>query len=102
MLSRFLKTTKAPKHENMAARPAHGYSGTTKGGEGSWPFWLLIVLVSNVTAPLSANSLPSTVTPVVAVIDAYARMVPAKVELVPSVAELPTAQTTLQGWTPLM
>jgi hypothetical protein len=29
MLSRFLKTMKAPKHENKAARPAHGYSETT-------------------------------------------------------------------------
>ena len=29
IVSRFSKTTNAPKHENKAARPAHGYSGTT-------------------------------------------------------------------------
>jgi len=32
MLSRFLKTTKAPKQENNAARPAHGYSGSGNVG----------------------------------------------------------------------
>jgi hypothetical protein len=41
------------------------------------------------------------VSPVVAVIDAWARMVPVKVDPVPRVAELPTCQKTLQAWAPL-
>jgi hypothetical protein len=40
--------------------------------------------------------------PVVAVIVVRARMVPLKVEPVPSVAELPTCQKTLQAWAPLI
>ncbi len=40
--------------------------------------------------------------PVVTVIDVRARMLPTKVEPVPSVAELPTCQNTLQAWAPLM
>ena len=51
-----------------------------------------IVLASRVTAPVSANSRPSTTAPVFAVIETLAMMVPAMWELVPSVAELPTAQ----------
>jgi hypothetical protein len=35
-------------------------------------------------------------------IDVRARMVPAKSEPVPSVAELPTCQKTLQAWAPLV
>ncbi len=42
------------------------------------------------------------VAPVVAVIDVRARMLPANVELVPSVAELPICQKTLQGEAPLI
>jgi hypothetical protein len=62
----------------------------------------VIVLVSSVTAPFWANTRPSTVTPVVTVISVNARMVPRKVEPVPSVAELPTCQKTLQDWAPLI
>ena len=61
----------------------------------------VMVLVSNVTAAFRASTLPSTVAPVVAVIDVKARMDPLKVEAVPSVAELPTCQKTLQAWAPL-
>ena len=61
-----------------------------------------MVLVSNVTAPLSANTLPSTLAPVVNVIDVKAKMFPTKIEPVPIVAELPTCQKTLQAWAPLM
>jgi len=61
-----------------------------------------MVLLSNVTAPLRANTLPSTVAPVVTVIDAKARMFPTKAEYVPIVAELPTCQKTLQTWAPLV
>jgi len=39
--------------------------------------------------------------PVVAVMEVRARMLPRKLELVPSVAELPTCQKTLQAWAPL-
>jgi hypothetical protein len=63
---------------------------------------LVMVLVSRVTSPLRASSRPSMVTPVVAAIDVRARMVPTKVELVPSVAELPTCQNTLQALAPLI
>ena len=41
----------------------------------------LIVLVSRVTAPLTASARPSMVAPVVAVIDARARMFPGSAEL---------------------
>ena len=63
---------------------------------------LVIVLLSSVTAPLRARSRPSTVAPVVTVIDVSAKMLPLNVVVVPSVAELPTCQKTLQDWAPLM
>ena len=63
---------------------------------------LVMVSVSNVTAPFMACNRPSTVTPVVSVIEVKARMVPLKVEPVPSVAELPTCQKMLHDWVPLM
>ena len=53
------------------------------------------MLVSNVTAPLRARALPFSVAPVVRVMSESARMLPLKVELVPSVAELPTCQKML-------
>ena len=56
---------------------------------------------SNVTAPFRASALPSRFTPVVIVIDVKARMFPLKTEFVPSVAELPTCQKTLQALAPL-
>src|ERR1700735_4119191 len=62
----------------------------------------VIVLVSRVTAPLRASARPSIVVPVVTVIDVRARMLPWRVELVPSVAELPTTQKTFDAWAPLM
>jgi hypothetical protein len=57
---------------------------------------LLTVLLSRVTAPVRARSLPSTVAPVVAVIEASARMLPLNCVPVPRVAELPTCQKRLQ------
>jgi len=60
-----------------------------------------MVLVSNVTAAFRASTLPSTLAPVVTVIDVKARMFPLKVDAVPRVAELPTCQKTLQAWAPL-
>jgi hypothetical protein len=53
---------------------------------------LVMVLVSKVTAPFRASARPSTVAPVVSVIEVNARMFPRNVEPVPSVAELPTCQ----------
>ena len=50
--------------------------------------------VSIVTAPLRASSLPDIVTPVVVVMEVNARIFPMKVEVVPSVAEVPTCQKT--------
>ena len=50
------------------------------------------MLLSSVTAPLRASILPSTVAPVFSVIEVSARIVPAKLVVVPSVAELPTCQ----------
>ena len=60
-----------------------------------------MVSLSNVTAPFRASALPSKFTPVVIVIDVSAMMFPANTEFVPSVAELPTCQKTLQARAPL-
>ena len=53
------------------------------------------MLVSSVTAPFRASALPFSVAPVVSVMSESASMLPLKVELVPSVAELPTCQKML-------
>jgi hypothetical protein len=76
--------------------------GVGGGGMGVEHVDFVMVLVSSVTAPLRASVRPSTVTPVVTVIELNARMVPRKMELVPRVAELPTCQKTLQDWAPPM
>ena len=54
-------------------------------------------LISRVTAPLRASTRPSTCAPVVTVTEVSAMIVPLNVELVPSVAELPTCQKTLHA-----
>jgi hypothetical protein len=59
-----------------------------------------IGLESNVTAPVSAKALPFSTAPVAIETDAWARMVPLKVEYVPRVAELPTCQKMLAAVTP--
>lgn len=61
---------------------------------------LVIVFESNVTAPLRTNTRPSTVAPVVSVAEVKAKILPLKFELIPSVAELPTCQKTLQACAP--
>lgn len=63
---------------------------------------LVMVFVSSVTAPFRAKTRPSTFAPVVRVADVKAKIFPLKVEFVPSVAELPTCQKTLQAWAPFM
>ena len=55
---------------------------------------LVIVLVSKVTVPFCANTLPSTLAPVVSVADVKAMTVPIKSVPIPSVAELPICQKT--------
>jgi hypothetical protein len=55
------------------------------------------LLVSNVTAPVRANNLPDMLTPVFMVILVSAMIFPLNAVVVPSVAELPTCQNTLQG-----
>ena len=64
----------------------------TPDAQGSW----VMVFVSRVVAPFWASSRPRIEACVVAVIEVPARIVPRKLELVPSVAELPTCQYTLQ------
>ncbi len=62
----------------------------------------VIRLEFRVMAPSRASSRPVTSAPVLAVMDAWARIVPTIFEPVPSVAELPTTQNTLQADAPLM
>jgi hypothetical protein len=62
----------------------------------------VMVSSSRVTAPLRASARPWMVSPVVTVIDSRARMLPSKMEPVPSVAELPTCQNTLQACAPFV
>ena len=60
----------------------------------------MIVYVSKVTAPLRASSRPSTVAPVLAVMEVMASTVPRKIEFVSRVAEVPTCQKTLHARAP--
>lgn len=60
----------------------------------------VIVLSCNVTAPFWASNRPETVAPVSAATDVSARMLPTNVVELPSVAELPTCQNTLQARAP--
>ena len=62
----------------------------------------VIVLVSKMTAAFRANTLPSTLAPVVSVTDVKAKMFPLKVEFAPRVTELPTCQKTWQDWAPFI
>ena len=65
-------------------------------------FGRITVLLSRVTCPLRASTLPAMVEPVCTVASVSAKMFPTNVVLVPRVAELPTCQKTLQGSTPLI
>jgi hypothetical protein len=58
------------------------------------------VLASIVTAPVIAWTRPFTTAPVSSVIDVEARIEPAKLVVVPRVAELPTCQKTLHACAP--
>ena len=68
------------------------------GGTDLAQLGTVIVSSSRVTAPLRASARPAIVSPVSTEIDVRARTLPAKSELVPRVAELPTCQNTLQAW----
>src|SRR5512132_1306228 len=83
-----------------------GVGGEVVGGEvvggdvdvvGAAQVDCLKVSLSSVTEAFRANARPSTVTPVCTWMEVNARMLPVKVEFVPSVAELPTCQKTLQA-----
>ena len=62
----------------------------------------VIVFACIVTAPFRARARPMMVAPVLRVISVRARIVPWKLVEVPSVAELPICQKTLQARAPLM
>ena len=61
-----------------------------------------MVLLSNVTAPFRAKTLPVTLAPVVRVALVSTMTLPANALAVPKVAELPTCQNTLQLGPPLL
>ena len=77
-----IEAQKAPDQKELA-------SGTQIG--------TVMTLSSRVTAAFNANSRPSTVAPVFAVMESEAKTVPAKSAYVPIVAELPTCQKTWQA-----
>ncbi len=56
----------------------------------------------NVTAPLRARARPFTVTLSLSADRVSAKMLPANVDPVPSVAELGTSQKTLHAWAPFV
>jgi hypothetical protein len=74
--------------------------GEVGGGTDLAQLGTVIVSSSRVTAPFRASARPAMVSPVSTEIDVRARTLPAKAELVPRVAELPTCQNTLQAWAP--
>ena len=59
-----------------------------------------MVFPAIVMAPILANPLPSSVAPVLNVMDCIARIVPLKTDVVPKVAEVPTCQKMLADWAP--
>src|SRR6185295_16141206 len=73
----------------------------TLGGVGA-AGWASILLVSMVTAPFIAKSLPVRLTPVVIVILVFAITFPRKLPLVPKVADVPIAQNTFLPRPPLL
>ena len=78
-------------------------AGVLRGGGGPpEPAGVLIVLLNKVTAPFRAKALPLRTAPVPSEMEESARIFPEKEALVPTVAELPTCQKTLEGWAPLM
>ncbi len=66
------------------------------------PLHVVTLLLSSVTAPLKPITRPLLLVPVVSVTLLDAKILPAKLEPVPSVAELPICQKTLQVWPELI
>lgn len=62
----------------------------------------VIVSAFRVIAPLRARTRPAMLVPLSTVMEVSAKILPTKVAPVPSVAELPTCQNTLQAWAPLV
>ena len=60
----------------------------------------VMVLSFSVTSPVPANTRPTTVAPESSTAEVDARIVPTKLVLLPSVAELATGQNTLHAWAP--
>src|ERR1017187_7282316 len=79
---------------------APGGGGGT-GGPGP-PLHAVTLLLSSVTAPFRARTLPSVLAPVFRVILVSARTFPANEVVVPRVAELPTCHHTPQAEAPLL
>src|SRR3989442_4866514 len=75
-------------------------SGAARQVPAVWHNTAETLLVSIVTAPLSAKALPDTLAPVVREMLATARIFPVNAVPVPSVGELPTAQNTLVSRAP--
>src|SRR5688572_20948347 len=65
-------------------------------------YWRTIVLPAIVTLPLRARARPSSVAPVLKVIDCNAMIVPLNTDVVPNVAELPTCQKIFDAWAPFV
>jgi hypothetical protein len=62
----------------------------------------VIAVSSSVTAPVRTRIRPTSVEPALAVVETDAKMFPANAVSVPSVAEEPICQKTLQAWAPLV
>ena len=69
------------------------------GREGSG---MEMIVLPMSTAPFRARARPLRLVPAMIVIDSAARMDPEKSESVPSVAELPTCQNTLEASAPFV
>src|SRR5207237_5087826 len=85
----------------LMGTPVAALAGTVKLTVGTLVLaGMATILESRVTAPVRANSRPSTAAPVVTVMEAKARMFPLNTELVSRVAELPTCQKMLAALAP--
>src|SRR5579859_191384 len=74
----------------------------TPSGAGAARTGSVAGLESRVTAPFWASNRPTTVAPVLSVMEVTAKIEPWRTELTPIVAELPTAQKTFTACAPLI
>ena len=82
----------------MVVGAAVGVGVLVTGGGTVAQVGRLMTLLSSVTEPLRASNRPWMVAPVCIEMEVSAITVPAKVVLVPMVAELPTCHQTLHAW----